>query len=363
VVTLLAGFDSIDAAGGAVSSIIGSGIVPAAVEMMDRLTIDAAEAAVHPDFRATAVLIVELDGPRVEVDELLRWSNRSVRGAGARSRWKSRATMRRARGSGRAQGGVRRDGTGVAELYVQDGVVRARSCRKCCGGFASSRRGRGCASATCFHAGDGNLHPLICYDESIPGQAEHAEQVASEILHYCIDAGGALTGEHGVGVDKKASMRRCSVRTISTRCSSCGARSIRRASAIRARCSRRRACAAMVPARTGRHRSSAPDCRALLMSCRPRAQELSDLAGTPRAMLAAREQPSGQYRTRFAARRATARLSHAGHGPHRSRPDIVVRRHLVARRLDLIVRRPDFRSGYPPEPRVSVLRTSLPHCT
>src|SRR5213076_1489995 len=77
-----------------------------------------------------------------------------------------------------------------------------------------------------FHAGDGNLHPLICYDEAIPGQAEHAETVASEILQYCIEAGGAITGEHGVGADKKAYMPKCSARVIWMRCNSFAARSI-----------------------------------------------------------------------------------------------------------------------------------------
>jgi glycolate oxidase len=164
VLTLLAAFDSIDEAGAAVSSIISHGIVPAAVEMMDRLTIRAAEAAVHPNFPdREAVLIVELDGPQ-------------------------------------AMGRV------SPNYYVQDGVVPRTRLPEVLRRIRDLETRSGLRIGNVFHAGDGNLHPLICYDGSIPGQAEHAEQVASEILHYCIDAGGAITGEHGVGADKKAYM-------------------------------------------------------------------------------------------------------------------------------------------------------------
>ncbi len=207
VLTLLAGFPSIDAAGAAVSEIIGCGIVPAAVEMMDRLTIDAAEAAVHPNFPATnAVLIVELDGPGVEVRELfstveavcLRAGAETVevaRDAAARDRiWKGR------KAAFAAMGRV------SPNYYVQDGVVPRTRLPEVLRRIRDLEARSGLRIGNVFHAGDGNLHPLICYDESIPGQAEHAEQVASEILQYCIDAGGALTGEHGVGADKKAYM-------------------------------------------------------------------------------------------------------------------------------------------------------------
>ena len=207
VLTLLAGFPSIDAAGEAVSAIIGAGIVPAAVEMMDRLTIDAAEAAVHPNFPATqAVLIVELDGPGVEVRELFatveavcqRCGAETVevaRDAGARDRiWKGR------KAAFAAMGRV------SPNYYVQDGVVPRTRLTEVLRRIRELEARSGLRIGNVFHAGDGNLHPLICYDESIPGQAEQAEQVASEILQYCIDAGGALTGEHGIGADKKRYM-------------------------------------------------------------------------------------------------------------------------------------------------------------
>ncbi len=207
VLTLLAGFRSIDAAGEAVSRIIGCGIVPAAVEMMDRLTIDAAEAAVHPNFPATdAVLIVELDGPRVEVDELFSTVEAVCRRAGAvtieiandpaaRDRiWKGR------KAAFAAMGRV------SPNYYVQDGVVPRTKLPDVLRRIRELEARSGLRIGNVFHAGDGNLHPLICYDEAIPGQAHHAEEVASEILRYCIEAGGAITGEHGVGADKKAYM-------------------------------------------------------------------------------------------------------------------------------------------------------------
>jgi glycolate oxidase len=207
VLTLLAGFGSIDEAGAAVSAIIGRGIVPAAVEMMDRLTIDAAEAAVQPRFPKTdAVLIVELDGPHVEVDELFAIVEAVCKETGAttidiahdqaaRDRiWKGR------KAAFAAMGRV------SPSYYVQDGVVPRTKLPEVLRRIRELERRSGLRIGNVFHAGDGNLHPLICYDESIPGQADHAARVAAEILDYCIDAGGAITGEHGVGADKKAHM-------------------------------------------------------------------------------------------------------------------------------------------------------------
>jgi len=207
VVTLLAGFDSIDAAGGAVSAIIGSGIVPAAVEMMDRLTIEAAEAAVHPGFPdANAVLIVELDGPRVEVDDLFATVESICARAGATTMEVARDDLARQRIWKGRKAAFAAMGRVSPNYYVQDGVVPRTKLPEVLRRIRDLEARSGLRIGNVFHAGDGNLHPLICYDESIPGQAAHAEAVASEILQYCIDAGGALTGEHGVGVDKKASM-------------------------------------------------------------------------------------------------------------------------------------------------------------
>jgi glycolate oxidase len=207
VLTLLAGFDSIDEAGQAVSAIIGCGIVPGAVEMMDRLTIDAAEAAVQPGFPPTdAVLIVEIDGPAVEVDEQFAMVEAVCRRTGARTVEIARDGAARERIWKGRKAAFAAMGRVSPNYYVQDGVVPRTRLPEVLGRIRALEARSGLRIGNVFHAGDGNLHPLICYDESIPGQAEHAERVAAEILGYCIDAGGAITGEHGVGADKKSYM-------------------------------------------------------------------------------------------------------------------------------------------------------------
>ncbi len=207
VLTLLAAFNSIDEAGAAVSSIIGHGIVPAAVEMMDRLTIQAAEAAVHPNFPDTdAVLIVELDGPQVEVDELFATVESVCQAAGAASVEIARDPAQRERIWKGRKAAFAAMGRVSPNYYVQDGVVPRTKLPEVLRRIRDLEARSGLRIGNVFHAGDGNLHPLICYDDTVPGQAEHAEQVASEILRYCIEAGGAITGEHGVGADKKAYM-------------------------------------------------------------------------------------------------------------------------------------------------------------
>jgi glycolate dehydrogenase FAD-linked subunit len=207
VLTLLAGFPSIDAAGAAVSAIIGGGIVPAAVEMMDRLTIDAAEASVHPNFPpSNAVLIVELDGAAVEVHELFETVEAVCAASGAETVEIARDEDARGRIWKGRKAAFAAMGRVSPNYYVQDGVVPRTRLPEVLRRIRELEARSGLRIGNVFHAGDGNLHPLICYDESIPGQADHAERVASEILDYCIDAGGALTGEHGIGADKKKHM-------------------------------------------------------------------------------------------------------------------------------------------------------------
>jgi len=207
VLTLLAGFDTIDAAGAAVSAIISCGIVPAAVEMMDRLTIDAAEAAVHPGFpHADAILIVELDGPREEVAELFALVETVCQQSGASTVEIAREAADRERIWRGRKAAFAAMGRVSPNYYVQDGVVPRTRLPEVLARIRDLERRSGLRIGNVFHAGDGNLHPLICYDEAVPGQADHAERVAAEILSYCIEAGGSITGEHGVGADKKAYM-------------------------------------------------------------------------------------------------------------------------------------------------------------
>jgi len=207
VTTLLAGFRSSDAAGRAVSAVIGAGIVPAAIEMMDRLTIEAAEAAFHPGYPAgaEAVLLVELDGIEAqvaedvaEVEEICGGSDafeiRIARDAAERALlWKGR------KGAFAAMGRVSPD------YYVQDGVVPRTRLPDVLRRIAALGEDYGLRVGNVFHAGDGNLHPLVLYDAE-QGEAERAKELAEAILTACLDAGGSLTGEHGVGVDKACAM-------------------------------------------------------------------------------------------------------------------------------------------------------------
>jgi glycolate dehydrogenase FAD-linked subunit len=209
VQTLLAAFDTISAAGAAVSDIIGAGIVPAAVEMMDRLAIRAAEAAVHPNFPpADTILIVELDGPRAEVRELFATVEETCRRAGATTIEIAQDDEQRARIWKGRKAAFAAMGRVSPNYYVQDGVVPRTKLPEVLGRIRQLEERSGLRIGNVFHAGDGNLHPLICYDERLPGQSALAEEVAREILSYCLDAGGSITGEHGVGADKRDYMPR-----------------------------------------------------------------------------------------------------------------------------------------------------------
>jgi glycolate oxidase len=205
--TILAAFNSTTAAGAAVSEIIAEGIIPAAVEMMDRLTVEAAEAAVHPGFpRAEAVLIVELDGAQAEVDGLFKLVEAICLRTGGTEIQIARNNEERARIWKGRKAAFAAMGRVSPNYYVQDGVIPRTKLAEVLGKIRALEQRSGLRIGNVFHAGDGNLHPLICYDERISGQAALAESVASEILMYCIEAGGSITGEHGVGADKASSL-------------------------------------------------------------------------------------------------------------------------------------------------------------
>jgi glycolate oxidase len=208
--TLLAAFDSIDAAGAATSAIIAAGVVPAAVEMMDALAIEAAEAAVACGYPAGAgaVLIVELDGPAAEVDaqfarvEQLCRDNRAfeIRIAADDAEralfWKGRKSAFAAVGR-------------ISPDYiVQDGVIPRTALPLVLRKIESIASAKGIRVANVFHAGDGNLHPLVLFDDGVEGEAERAEEVSGAIIDLCIEHGGSITGEHGVGMDKARYMPR-----------------------------------------------------------------------------------------------------------------------------------------------------------
>jgi glycolate oxidase len=209
VQTLLAAFDTIGAGGAAVSDIIGAGIIPGAVEMMDALAIQAAEKSVRPNFpKSDTVLIVELDGPAAEVRELFAQVEAVCRAAGATSIEVATTEEQRARFWRGRKAAFAAMGHVSPNYYVQDGVVPRTKLPEVLERIRALEKREGLRIGNVFHAGDGNLHPLICYDERIPGQAKLAEDVAGEILVYCVEAGGSITGEHGVGADKKTFMPR-----------------------------------------------------------------------------------------------------------------------------------------------------------
>ncbi|GAA4582110.1 FAD-linked oxidase C-terminal domain-containing protein [Planotetraspora phitsanulokensis] len=210
VTTLLAAFTGIEGGGRAVSAIIGAGIVPAAIEMMDALAIEAAEAAVHCGYPegAGAVLVVELDGPHAEVDHQFAAVERICRETGAfEIRVAASAEERAAIWKGRksAFAAVGR----ISPAYiVQDGVVPRTALPEVLAAIDRLQEEFGIRVANVFHAGDGNLHPLVLFDDTVPGQGEHAEAASGRILDLCIEHGGSITGEHGVGVDKSRYMPR-----------------------------------------------------------------------------------------------------------------------------------------------------------
>jgi glycolate oxidase len=205
--TVLAAFDSTDHAGAAVSAIVSAGIQASAMEIMDRLTIEAAEAAVHPGYPdCGSILLVELDGPAPQVEEDLAAVEAICRDCGS---WEvrtaasdhERALLWKGRKSAfAAMGRVSSD------YYVQDGVVPRTKLPEVLRRIAELESEYGLRVGNVFHAGDGNLHPLVLYDARAEGEPERARALAEAILEACIDAGGSLTGEHGIGVDKACSM-------------------------------------------------------------------------------------------------------------------------------------------------------------
>ena len=207
--TLLADFDSVREAGEVVSDIVAAGIVPAAVEMMDNLAIQAAEQAVHAGYTldAAAALVVELDGPATECAEQFEQVKAICErhnctrlhvadNADERARiWKGR------KAAFAAVGRISPD------YFVQDGVVPRTRLAEVLGRIEDMGRTAGLRVANVFHAGDGNLHPLVLYDAAA-GEQERAEKLAKRIAELCVELGGSLSGEHGIGTDKACSMPR-----------------------------------------------------------------------------------------------------------------------------------------------------------
>jgi glycolate oxidase len=206
--TVLAGFEHTDAAGAAVSGTIAAGVLPAAIEMMDAITIEAAEAAVGAVYPrgCGAVLIVELDGPVAQVEhDLARVEELCAASGATEIRTASSPADRAAVWRGR-KAAFAAMGRVSPDYYVQDGVVPRTKLPEVLRRIEALSNEHGLRVGNVFHAGDGNLHPLVLYDARIDGQAQRAEALAHEILVACVDAGGSITGEHGVGSDKACAM-------------------------------------------------------------------------------------------------------------------------------------------------------------
>jgi glycolate oxidase len=202
---LLIGFGETEDAGNCVAAIIGAGIIPGGMEMMDRPAIHAAEAFVNVGYPldVEALLIVELDGPQVEVDHLIDKVEAIARASRARSVRISRDDNERAAFWSGRKAAFPAIGRISPDYYCMDGTIPRARLAEVLARMRELSAQYGLRVANVFHAGDGNLHPLILYDANQPGEVERAEAFGADILRLCVAVGGVLTGEHGVGVEKR----------------------------------------------------------------------------------------------------------------------------------------------------------------
>jgi len=202
---VLIGFASSEDAGTCVGRIIGAGIIPGGMEMMDRLAIDAAEQFVHAGYPldVEALLIVELDGPQAEVDDLIGRVEAIARECRAITVKASGSEQERLLFWAGRKAAFPAVGRISPDYYCMDGTIPRAQLPRVLARMRELSATYGLRVANVFHAGDGNLHPLILYDANQPGELERAEAFGAEILKLCVEVGGVLTGEHGVGVEKR----------------------------------------------------------------------------------------------------------------------------------------------------------------
>ena len=202
---LLIGFAEIETAGQCVAEVIAAGIIPAGMEMMDRAAIHAAEAFVHAGYPldVDALLIIELDGPKIEVDELITRVETIARGCGSVTLQISNSEAERNLFWAGRKAAFPAVGRISPDYLCMDGTIPRGALPKALARIRElgEKYQLGCANV--FHAGDGNLHPLILYDANKPGEIERAEAFGADILRACVEFGGVLTGEHGVGIEKR----------------------------------------------------------------------------------------------------------------------------------------------------------------
>lgn len=202
---LLLGFSSSESAGELVAAIIAAGIVPGGMEMMDRPAIHAAEDFVHAGYPldVEALLIVELDGPKAEVDYLMETVSRLADEKGAVTKRVSESEEERMRFWAGRKAAFPAVGRISPDYYCMDGTIPRNQLPHVLRRMREMSEHYGLGVANVFHAGDGNLHPLILYDANKEGELQKAEDFGSDILRLCVEVGGVLTGEHGVGVEKR----------------------------------------------------------------------------------------------------------------------------------------------------------------
>ncbi|HIK10056.1 MAG TPA: glycolate oxidase subunit GlcD [Oscillatoriaceae cyanobacterium M33_DOE_052] len=209
ICVLLADFTSIEAAGASVSDIISAGIIPGGMEIMDNLSINAVEDVVATGCYprdATAILLVEVDGLQVEVDANKQRIAEICQKNGARSITTASDPEQRLKLWKGRKAAFAAAGHLSPDYYVQDGVIPRTQLSFVLTEIENLSQKYGYRIANVFHAGDGNLHPLILYDNSVSGALEQVEELGGEILKLCVKVGGSLSGEHGIGADKKCYM-------------------------------------------------------------------------------------------------------------------------------------------------------------
>ncbi len=208
VETFLAAFASVNDAANAVGRIIGGGVLPAALEMMDKMVIVACEKFMAAGFPidAEALLLIELDGVREEVAEQLLQVESVLRDCGAQEIRRARDEAEREKLWKSRKGAFAALATIRPDYYTIDGTIPRRCLPEVLDRYYALAQEYGMMVANVFHAGDGNLHPCIFYDAAIPGEMERSEELGGRMLEICVEVGGTITGEHGVGIEKLKQM-------------------------------------------------------------------------------------------------------------------------------------------------------------
>ncbi len=201
---VLAAFDDVTKAAKAVGDVIAAGIIPAGLEMMDRLAIEAAEAFVHAGYptNAEAILLCEIDGGNEEVSEHIMEVRRIMQACGAVEVRTARDEQERIKLWKGRKAAFPAVGRMAPDYYCMDGTIPRQHLPEVLRRIGELSREYGLPVANVFHAGDGNLHPLILYDANNPGELLRTEELGGQILKLCISVGGTITGEHGVGIEK-----------------------------------------------------------------------------------------------------------------------------------------------------------------